>query len=487
MAEEEKKEQEQEQETTQETGNYQEQLLKSEYYKLADAYHIDLSGYKADSQESLDKVLEEIKAKTRELVCKPAFSLKDENGQDKTDKDGQPLMQGFDRSGLDDLLKKAESEEEKKKLEEAFKEITKPVKREDMTLEDADKGDQKDENQDLEWVAKKREIWKNFAKDVSKDVEEKEAVAPVQYSVGLKEVQGRVDYTSEKNAAITQDADFLLYKGLVRDAAKSNLNIKIGDTLTGAQKLMLYAAVLSSSETYPNGDKLSLIGAPQIDPQSPDYQSLPDDVKKILEKELKRQQEERQGQGQEQEQEQQQEQKPNEATEKEKIAAMAESLGITNLPENPEEALKQIDKGIKEAAEFAGFELEEMDTIDKRKVALKRISDQIISDLSEITGKPVTEVQSKLPLPRLMKDFEAHKALEARNLATLANDVGYKFDAEGKGTPLTQLKNMSLSDYKNVRKEIAKKAVENKGWDQKRDAVYGASLANAFNNARGGR
>ena len=92
---------------TQETTEtkWEEQLKSSEYYKLAVAYHIDLSGYKAESQEALDKVLEEIKAKTRELVSKSAISLKDENGQDKTDKDGQPLMQGFDRSGLDDLLK----------------------------------------------------------------------------------------------------------------------------------------------------------------------------------------------------------------------------------------------------------------------------------------------------------------------------------------------------------------------------------------------
>lgn len=475
-------EEKQEEKQEQTPVDYQEQLKQSEYYKLASGYGVDLSGFAPDSEDALKEALDKIKEATKEKMFDGAT-------QNKTTMELIPNEQGLQKA------KEGLSEEEQKKLDEAFKELSKEKneeitqqqtsERQNLNVENADEPSQEDENQDLEWIEKKRQAWKEFAASTSKELEEHDPQEPAKYSVGLKEVKGRVDYASANNASITKDADFLMYKGLVHDAAKNDLNLKLGDSLTGAQKLMFYAAVLSSTETYPNGEKLSLIGAPQIDPNSPDYQTLPDDVKKILSEELKRQQQERQGQEQGQEQ---QAPKPNEAeTEKEKMAAMAKSLGIKDLPENPEEALKQIDEGIKKAAEFAGVKLENLDTVEKREAALKGISDQIMSDLSEITGKPKEDLNSEMPIPNLIRNFEAHKTIEARNLAALANDVGYKFDADGKGTPLTQLKNMPLADYKKLREEIAKKAVETKGWDQKRDAVYGASLANAFNNARGGR
>ena len=320
-------EEKQEEKQEQTPVDYQEQLQKSEFYKLAGAYGIDLSGYKADSEDAVKAALDEIKKATKEIILKEVI----------TDKDGKTV--GLNTEGLKEAQKDL-SDEEKKALQEAFNELIKPEEKNkgEFVVEQAEAGGKEDENQDLEWVKKKKEIWKNFAKDVSKEVEEKEAVAPVQYSAGLKDVQGRVDYTSEKNAAITKDADFLLYQGLVRDAAKSNLNIKIGDTLTGAQKLMLYAAVLSSSETYPNGEKLSLIGAPQIDPQSPDYQSLPDDVKKILAEELKKQQG--------QKKEEKKEEKPNEAETKKqeiekKLSALKDKLQKGNISADERYTLRQ--------------------------------------------------------------------------------------------------------------------------------------------------
>lgn len=457
-----------------EETNYSEQFTQSKAYEIAQKLGISVNSDDIKDQDALDNAIKDLNdtirseikqkmEKNEELSADCIFYLKMITSKE-TDSEDQKVSQ-------DREAEESENKDNKDKKETQGKE------REDLSVENAQNTDNQNKNEEeLSWIEKKRKIWQEYASSVEKELEEPEAKAPAKYSVGLKEIKGRVDYTSDKNAQITNDSDFLLYKGLIHDAAKGNLNLKLGDTLSASQKLMFYAAFLSSQETYPNGEKLMLIGAPELDPKSPDYKALPDEVKAILDNEL-----------QSRKKEEKTEKKKPEEKEKEQLSSIAKSLGIKELPENRDEALKQIDDEIKKSSELAGIKLEQMDTIDKREAAVNQISSQIISDLSEITGKPKEEFNKQMPISNLLNSFNTHKTIEARNLAALAHDVGYEFASEGKGTPLTQLKNMSLTDYKKIRAEIAEKAVKADGWKEQRDAVYGASLANAFKNARGGR
>ncbi len=153
----------------------------------------------------------------------------------------------------------------------------------------------KKEVEEKSWMDEKREVWKEFADSIEhglveedKDNQEKTELA-FSLSKDKQEVKGKVIYSSETNVQITPDSDLLMYQGLVHDAIKGEMSLTFGASLSEEQKLMLYAAALMSTETYKNGEKIELIGMPEIDPNSKVFESLPKEVREVLMAEVEHQ------------------------------------------------------------------------------------------------------------------------------------------------------------------------------------------------------
>lgn len=143
-------------------------------------------------------------------------------------------------------------------------------------------GEEENKNNDRAWLANKVAIWKELAQEKQLQLEHTDGDDKFSLLKGNERL-GTVRYTSESNAEVSPDAKLEMYLGLVKDAAKSGKTITLGDKLTDAQKAMLLAATLMSTDKYKDGKKVALVNPPKIDTNAEYFKTLPDDVKKILE------------------------------------------------------------------------------------------------------------------------------------------------------------------------------------------------------------
>lgn len=178
-------------------------------------------------------------------------------------------------------------------LQDEYKNI-KEESRETLTVED--KKETPEPTPELSWVEAKIKFWKEYAEanaltaDFTPPEEDK---SPVYCKLlnGDKQ-EGVVSYNSPNDVQIAKESGLKIYQGLVKDAVENELSITFGKSLDNRQKLMLYAAVLTSDAKYKSGEKAQAVNPPHLSQklmESDAYAQLPDDVKKILEPEFKKQ------------------------------------------------------------------------------------------------------------------------------------------------------------------------------------------------------
>ncbi len=248
------------------TINSEEQMI-NQLNTLADLLHQE--GYTSDKEHAKHK--EEIDA------IRPSMEVAGD----------EPLKEAEEvKEIVPEEPKKVETEERHSVVVETVGEETPlpaPVKTEDEEKEE-----------EKSWMDIKREVWQEFAASVEhtlteedKDNKEKETLEFILSKE--EEPKGKVLYSSATNVQITADSELVMYQGLVHDAIKGEMSITFGETLSEKQKLMLYAAALMSEEKYKNGEKIQLIGAPEIDLNNEVFKSLPKEVRDVLSAEVERQ------------------------------------------------------------------------------------------------------------------------------------------------------------------------------------------------------
>ena len=141
------------------------------------------------------------------------------------------------------------------------------------------------------WVKNKKDFWKKFAADnactPSFENPDKEAKEPFYCALSKEgKAQGEVTYTAPNKVQISKDSDFLMYQGIVKDVVESGNTLTLGKTLNDTQRLMFYAAALSSPDRYKDdGSKIQVVNPPALTPEllkSETFTKLPENVQAIL-------------------------------------------------------------------------------------------------------------------------------------------------------------------------------------------------------------
>lgn len=246
--------------------DYNKMLQAKETYLVAATLadpKIDLTAYTATDEASLNAALDAIKAVLKERMSNEAQREKDM--RDLADKP--------------ELKKEYESIEKEEKPRETM-EVN---QKEEQTEAPTD---------DLSWIENKRAFWEAYAaeKALTADFNAPEGeTAPLycKLSNGDKK-EGAISYSSPNDIQITKESSLILYQGLVKDAVQNNLSITFGKTLDDRQKLMLYAAVLLSEDTYKDPkEKAQAVNPPALTeelmkPEVFDKLELPEEAKKAL-------------------------------------------------------------------------------------------------------------------------------------------------------------------------------------------------------------
>ena len=250
-----------------ETKNWNEELKGDEIFKLAEKLGIDMSGFTADSEDSMKTKLEEIKKKIKEVEnCPEGITL---------------------------------TPEEQKKFDEIKNEGKEPDDKARQSLEvNGQEPNTPKENENSDWVKQKREFYEKFAheqnldfkNDPQKDAENNS------FSFSLEKdgkSLGEMTYTTPTSVQISKDSEIQMYQGVVKDALENNLSITFGQTLDDKQKAMLFAAVLmSDKKTYANGDAIELKNQPTIDVNAEYFKQLPENVQAVLKEHTEKAQQE---------------------------------------------------------------------------------------------------------------------------------------------------------------------------------------------------
>lgn len=249
--------------------NYKEEFEKKDIYKIAEALKIDLSGYTVDSEDALNKALSDL----RTSVKKKQTENSEAENKEAMDKLDSPEL-------------KAE-----------FKKLQEEDKRDTMSVET--KGTDTPTPPVLSWVEEKKKFWAEYAATIplTTDFTNPEGdTSPFYCKLSKDEnVAGVVSYSAPNAVQITPDSDLKIYQGLVKDAVQNNLSITFGDTLSDTSRLMLYAAVLSSSEKYKNGDDIQTINRPLLNEdllKSEAFAKLNPEAKQIIQDAYDRRQKE---------------------------------------------------------------------------------------------------------------------------------------------------------------------------------------------------
>lgn len=146
------------------------------------------------------------------------------------------------------------------------------------------------EKQKEDWKELKRKFWEEYAKkhsfnpthDINNDEDTYTCSLTKKEADGTEKPLGLIHYASEFNAQVSKDADLVMYKGLVTDAAANNLSITFGDSLNDKQKALLLAAVLIHQNE--ENKQIKMIKEPQIDLNAPYFKELPQEAQDVLKK-----------------------------------------------------------------------------------------------------------------------------------------------------------------------------------------------------------
>ena len=146
------------------------------------------------------------------------------------------------------------------------------------------------EKQKEDWKELKRKFWEEYAKkhsfnpthDINNDEDTYTCSLTKKEADGTEKPLGLIYYASEFNAQVSKDADLVMYKGLVTDAAANNLSITFGDSLNDKQKALLLAAVLIHQNE--ENKQIKMIKEPQIDLNAPYFKELPQEAQDVLKK-----------------------------------------------------------------------------------------------------------------------------------------------------------------------------------------------------------
>ena len=146
------------------------------------------------------------------------------------------------------------------------------------------------EKQKEDWKELKRKFWEEYAKkhsfnpthDINNDEDTYTCSLTKKEADGTEKPLGLIHYASEFNAQVSKDADLVMYKGLVTDAAANNLSITFGDSLNDKQKALLLAAVLIHQNE--ENKQIKMIKEPQIDLNAPYFKELPKEAQDVLKK-----------------------------------------------------------------------------------------------------------------------------------------------------------------------------------------------------------
>ena len=139
---------------------------------------------------------------------------------------------------------------------------------------------------DLAWIEEKRKFWKEYAADTAHEYKEKntesnsEPTFECSFAKG-DESKGSVKYTSRDRVEISRDSKLVMYLGVIKDVVQSGNTLTLGETLSQTQKLMFYAAALSSTERYEDGSKIQVMNPPALTPEvlkSKEFEALDSDV-----------------------------------------------------------------------------------------------------------------------------------------------------------------------------------------------------------------
>lgn len=254
--------------------DYKQKFTESDTYKLAVSKGIDISGFTVNSEDDYNKAVETLK------------NLIKEKENENTDDAGKQPQENV-----------SPQKEPDKKEEETAKQ-----ERDTMQVEDKEVAKQEPQPT-LSWIEEKKQFWSKYAADnaLSADFEKpEEEQAPVYCKLSKgEETSGIVSYFAPNAAKISKDSKLKTYQGLVKDAVQNDLSITFGDSLNDHQKLMLYAAVLSSPDKYKNGDAIEATNPPALDKallESEAFKNLDTDAQKVLQDEYNRRQQELQKQ-----------------------------------------------------------------------------------------------------------------------------------------------------------------------------------------------
>ena len=138
------------------------------------------------------------------------------------------------------------------------------------------------------WIEKKRKFWEEYA--LKNNLTPTHNIGEDNYSCELKDNEakskGFIYYESETNAQVSKDADLVMYKGLVTDAAVHGLSITFGETLDDKQKALLLAATLIHGNE--SGKKIEVVHTPTIDLNAAYFKELPKEAQDVLKLEKER-------------------------------------------------------------------------------------------------------------------------------------------------------------------------------------------------------
>lgn len=254
--------------------DFNKELVESGVYQIASKLGMDISAYKASTADELKNALDELK--------KAIQKRQQENDDEKN---------AADLKALED---KPELKEEYQNIQKEIEPKPEPQKedRGSLTVSQTEQ----EETLDNSWIIETRQNHQQSAdaKELAYQEVDPENLSKTSLEFELlKDGQsyGKLKYTARDHAQISADSKFEAYQGLVHDAIKKDLNIAADNSMTDAQKLMLYAAVLDSKETYKNGDKAQIMNPPAIEMEGEVFKSLPENVQAILKAEIERQKE----------------------------------------------------------------------------------------------------------------------------------------------------------------------------------------------------
>lgn len=283
---------------TKPVANWNEQLKTNELYQLAEKAGIDVSMFKASSEDGYKTILETIQQNLKQLPeselarlsPEERESLQNLNENTPNEVDEQTPVQNNSEE-IEDAASLPADEDEKDK-EEATKpnetqEEQTPFNEETMERGTLEVGAAEEApSQERDWIEEKRKFWKEYAESIENTFEnapEKDEETKTFSCALVKDDQrGEVKYVSPNAVQIDKESHLEMYQGLVKDALKNNLSITFGASLDDKQKALLLAAVLMNKEKCQDGNYLAMVNQPQIDFNAEYFKNLPADVQKVL-------------------------------------------------------------------------------------------------------------------------------------------------------------------------------------------------------------